>query len=177
MPRKSQIPKTCTVLHGNNLEGETFFVTFLFKSPLEKDTVFLDKEDARREYVLNDVGKIFVGTQKEPRGRRWIYGQFADSVLPAAMLMLNHSKLDYTGRASPILVSRAVSKLVNSENDDKGIVVGNWSGMYDDGMAPWMWTGSAAIMDEYFKNGGEQSVKYGQCWVFAGVATTGTHHD
>lgn len=62
---------------------------------------------------------------------------------------------------------------VNSENDDKGIVVGNWSGMYDDGTAPWMWTGSPAIMDEYFKNGGEQSVKYGQCWVFAGVATTG----
>lgn len=45
--------------------------------------------------------------------------------------------------------------------------------MYDDGTAPWMWTGSPAIMDEYFKNGGEQSVKYGQCWVFAGVATTG----
>lgn len=40
-----------------------------------EDTVFLDKEDARKEYVLNDVGKIFVGTQKEPRGRRWIYGQ------------------------------------------------------------------------------------------------------
>ncbi|XP_055925322.1 hemocyte protein-glutamine gamma-glutamyltransferase-like [Argiope bruennichi] len=147
-------------------------VYILFNPWSKEDTVFLDREDARREYVLNDVGKIFVGTQKEPRGRRWIYGQFADSVLPAAMLMLNHSKLDYTGRASPILVSRAISKLVNSENDDKGIVVGNWSGMYDDGMAPWMWTGSAAIMDEYFKNGGEQSVKYGQCWVFAGVATT-----
>lgn len=182
----------------------------------------MDKEDARKEYVLNDVGKIFVGTQKEPRGRRWIYGQvklqiscvhifswyihfskvidlchksywnfwafserrigteyfncvtlkqitkvwffknkiihltvhecmflnfillenfvedsilcweyklqrfgcflrllknivwqFADSVLPGAMLMLNHSKLDYTGRASPILVSRAISKLVS----------------------------------------------------------------
>lgn len=144
----------------------------LFNPWSKEDTVFLDKEDARREYVLNDVGKIFVGTQKEPRGRRWIYGQFADSVLPGAMLMLNHSKLDYTGRASPILVSRAISKLVNSENDDKGIVVGNWSGMYDDGTAPWMWTGSPAIMDEYFKNGGEQSVKYGQCWVFAGVATT-----
>lgn len=144
----------------------------LFNPWSREDSVFLDNEDKRREYVLNDVGKIYVGTQKEPKGRRWIYGQFADSVLPAAMLMLNHAKLDYVGRASPILVSRAISKLVNSEDEDKGIVVGNWSGVYDDGVAPWMWTGSAAIMDEYFKNGGEKSVKYGQCWVFAGVTTT-----
>jgi len=29
----------------------------------------------RREYVLNDVGKIYIGSHSKPKGRQWIYGQ------------------------------------------------------------------------------------------------------
>ena len=29
--------------------------------------------------------------------------------------------------------------------------------------------GSVAILEEYMKNGGKTPVKYGQCWVFAGI--------
>lgn len=69
------------------------YIFFTFSFPLE-DTVFLDKEDARREYVLNDVGKIFVGTQKEPRGRRWIYGQVSNASFHIIFMIFNaNSKL------------------------------------------------------------------------------------
>lgn len=59
---------------------------------------------------------------------------------------------------------------VNS-NDDMGVLLGRWDGEYDDGTSPSAWTGSLAILEEYLTTGKE--VLYGQCWVFAGVLTTG----
>ncbi|XP_067135706.1 hemocyte protein-glutamine gamma-glutamyltransferase-like [Centruroides vittatus] len=145
-------------------------IYFLFNPWCQDDPVYMENDNFKKEYVLNDTGKIFVGSHANPRGRRWIYGQFTDSVLPACMFLLELTNLDYTARSNPIKVVRAVSAIVNS-NDDNGVLIGNWSGKYEGGTAPWMWTGSAAILEEYMKNEG-RSVRYGQCWVFAGVTTT-----
>lgn len=60
---------------------------------------------------------------------------------------------------------------VNS-NDDNGILQGNWSGNYDGGESPSSWTGSVDILRKW-KSSGFRPVRYGQCWVFAGVLTTG----
>jgi hypothetical protein len=61
----------------------------------------------------------------------------------------------------------------NTNERDGGVLVGNWSGKYDDGVAPHAWNGSAAILEEFLKK--RKGVKYGQCWTFAAVATTGTY--
>lgn len=142
----------------------------LFNPWCKDDVVYMENEDWRREYVLNDVGKIYMGSWKQPEGRQWIFGQFGDMVLPACSLVLDKSNLTYAARANPVKVVRAISAMVNSA-DDGGIVTGNWSGNYDDGTAPWMWTGSSAILEQYVKTGGT-SVNYGQCWVFSGVCNT-----
>jgi hypothetical protein len=63
---------------------------------------------------------------------------------------------------------------VNS-NDDLGVLQGRWNGQYEDGTAPAAWTGSVPILEEYLDSGSE--VKYGQCWVFAGVVATGKEPD
>lgn len=60
---------------------------------------------------------------------------------------------------------------MNSNDWDQGVLVGKWKGKYDGGTSPSMWTGSVAILEEYMKS--KRSVKYGQCWVFSGVLTTG----
>lgn len=57
-----------------------------------------------------------------------------------------------------------------NSNDDDGILVGRWDGEYTDGTAPSAWTGSVPIIEQYFQN--MKPVKYGQCWVFAGVLST-----
>nr|CAD7425377.1 unnamed protein product [Timema monikensis] len=65
------------------------------------------------------------------------------------------------------------SQPVNSNDEDvsvAGVIHGRWDGDYKDGTAPAAWTGSVAILEEYLTTGKE--VKYGQCWVFAGVVTT-----
>nr|Q05187.1 RecName: Full=Hemocyte protein-glutamine gamma-glutamyltransferase; AltName: Full=Hemocyte transglutaminase; Short=TGase [Tachypleus tridentatus]BAA02134.1 transglutaminase [Tachypleus tridentatus] len=142
----------------------------LFNPWCKQDSVYMEDEQWRKEYVLSDVGKIFTGSFKQPVGRRWIFGQFTDSVLPACMLILERSGLDYTARSNPIKVVRAISAMVNNI-DDEGVLEGRWQEPYDDGVAPWMWTGSSAILEKYLKTRGVP-VKYGQCWVFAGVANT-----
>lgn len=45
------------------------------------------------EYVLNDVGKVWVGPWGSSKGREWVFGQFDACVLPAAMLMFERSDL------------------------------------------------------------------------------------
>ncbi|UYV85179.1 F13A1 [Cordylochernes scorpioides] len=145
-------------------------VYILFNPWSKEDPCYLSKKEDREEYVLNEVGKIFVGTYQQPTGRRWIYGQFGVAVLPAVMFVLERSKLDYTARGNPVRVARAVAALVNAQ-DENGVIVGNWSGQYEGGTAPWTWTGSAAILEQFLQSGGVP-VKFGQCWVFAGVAAT-----
>ncbi|VDI05733.1 transglutaminase 1 [Mytilus galloprovincialis] len=85
------------------------------------------------------------------------------------MCLLDRNKLAWTVRGDPVKVARKLSAITNSQ-DDKGVLVGNWSGSYHGGKSPLDWVGSVAILNEYFKT--KQPVRFGQCWVFSGVLTT-----
>lgn len=147
---------------------ETLYI--LFNPWCPHDHVYLAHEDARQEYVLNELGKIYIGSYSRPVGRKWAYDQFEAPVLSAVVHMLDRSRLTTADRANVVKVARAVSALVNS-HDDAGFLVGNWSGSYGDGLAPWQWTGSAGIFRRFVQTG-FRSVRFGQCWVFGGVTTT-----
>lgn len=60
---------------------------------------------------------------------------------------------------------------INSQ-DDRGILMGKWSGSYSDGVHPTKWTGSGDILRQWAVTN-LMPVKYGQCWVFAAVMCTG----
>lgn len=63
-----------------------------------------------------------------------------------------------------------------NHKDDNGVLEGKWpkSGIqdfYPGGRNPLEWTGSVEILKKYVET--LKPVKYGQCWVFAGLIQTG----
>uniref|UniRef100_A0A452T391 Transglutaminase 6 n=1 Tax=Ursus maritimus TaxID=29073 RepID=A0A452T391_URSMA len=120
----------------------------LFNPWCPEDDVFLDSEEERQEYVLNDSGIIFRGVEKHIRAQGWNYGQFEEDILNICLSILDRSPLhqndpatDVSRRHDPIYVSRAISAMVNS-NNDRGVVQGQWQGKYGGGTSPLHWSGS-----------------------------------
>nr|XP_014698174.2 coagulation factor XIII A chain [Equus asinus] len=151
---------------SRNPETDTYI---LFNPWCEEDAVYLDDAKEREEYVLNDIGVIFYGDISDIKSRSWSYGQFEDGILDACLYVMDRAKMDLSGRGNPIKVSRVGSAMVNAR-DDEGVLVGSWDNVYAYGVPPSAWTGSVDILLEYHSS--ENPVRYGQCWVFAGVFNT-----
>lgn len=88
-------------------------VYILFNPWCPEDSVYMENEDERNEYILNETGKIWCGTFKNPTGKHWIFDQFDEISLPAAVFLLEKSGLATAGRGSPILIARAISAIVS----------------------------------------------------------------
>lgn len=120
--------------------------------------------------MLNDTTLIWRGSHNRLRPSVWKLGQFDEQVLDCALLLLaDVGRVSAAFRGDPVAIARALSAAVNSP-DDNGCVMGNWSEDFAGGTAPTRWLGSAAILQEYWRK--RRPVRYGQCWVFAGVLTT-----
>ncbi|XP_039971498.1 protein-glutamine gamma-glutamyltransferase 2 [Xiphias gladius] len=164
------------VLSVKHRDEETLLATLvvLFNPWCPDDWVFLPDEEERQEYVMNEQGVIYKGSGNYITPMTWDFGQFEDNMVKICMKILdvNHKHLkdpaaDVSARCNPIYVSRVVSAMINCE-DDCGVLQGRWRGPYWGGVLPSRWNGSHAILRRWY-NIDCQPVKYGQCWVFAGV--------
>ncbi|XP_044310848.1 protein-glutamine gamma-glutamyltransferase 2 [Varanus komodoensis] len=151
--------------------------TLLFNPWCPEDSVFLEDEEERLEYVLTQHGLIYQGSSDYIRPIPWNFGQFEDEILDICLQLLDtnpkflaNQDKDCSRRNSPIYISRVVSAMVNCL-DDKGVLFGRWDNQYGDGVSPMAWNGSVDILWRWRKFGC-QPVRYGQCWVFAAVACT-----
>uniref|UniRef100_A0A8D2M9A2 protein-glutamine gamma-glutamyltransferase n=1 Tax=Zonotrichia albicollis TaxID=44394 RepID=A0A8D2M9A2_ZONAL len=166
------------VLAGNKLSSKVLgHFVLLFNPWCPDDDVYMANEKERQEYVLNDSGIIFQGVEKDIQEEAWNYGQFEEDILDISLAVLDRSlnhredpALDVSRRNSPVYVSRVISATVNS-NDDKGVVEGKWSGRFRSGTNPLRWSGSVTILRRWHR-ARYRPVRYGQCWVFAGVTCT-----
>ncbi|CAG0902409.1 unnamed protein product, partial [Darwinula stevensoni] len=103
----TETPNVITGIQEHKVKEDIYI---LFNPWSSGDSVYMEAPEDCEEYVLNDTGKIWVGTFKSQYGRPWVYGQFDDAVLPAVMTLLELAGLQPTDWANPILVVRAISR-------------------------------------------------------------------
>ncbi|XP_048872640.1 coagulation factor XIII A chain-like [Brienomyrus brachyistius] len=142
----------------------------LFNPWAADDTVFMSNESELSEYILNQTGIIYNGDNNTPIPRPWNFGQFESGILDACLLVMDDATIPLSSRGDPVIVSRQASARLNSTDNINGVLVGNWSDNFSDGYAPTSWTGSVKILRSYAQ--GRKPVRYGQCWVFAGIFNT-----
>ncbi|XP_022782995.1 coagulation factor XIII A chain-like isoform X1 [Stylophora pistillata] len=146
-------------------------IIMLFNPWCKDDTVCLDQETSREEYVLNDSGLIWVGTAKKNCGMPWNFGQFEDVSLNTCLWLLERGQLGTAARANPVRVTRCISAMANFNDKDGGVLYGRWDNDYPkDTTAPTAWSGSVAILEKFWQK--KNVVKFAQCWVFSGLVTT-----
>ncbi|XP_076067754.1 hemocyte protein-glutamine gamma-glutamyltransferase-like [Oratosquilla oratoria] len=153
---------------------------YVIFNPFNKeDPVYVENEAQRNEYIINDSGKIFTGTQRNPKGRPFIFGQFNDVTLPAAMVLLEMSRLPHTERGNPVKVVRAITRMMKTRSylDDasldasmEGLMQLRYEGDLRGGETPHQMTGAMGILSEFFRGCG-RPVRFAHCWLLAGVMT------
>ncbi|XP_074867425.1 protein-glutamine gamma-glutamyltransferase 2 [Carettochelys insculpta] len=160
---------------GTSFRLGEFILLFNPWSP--DDSVFLEFDEQRTEYVLTQQGLIYQGSVKFMVPTPWNFGQFEDEIVDICLQLLDTNpkflrdqNRDCSRRSDPAYISRVVSAMVNC-NDDQGVLAGRWDNNYQDGVNPMSWIGSVDILRRWRKYGC-QPVRYGQCWVFAAVACT-----
>ncbi|XP_050435288.1 annulin-like [Adelges cooleyi] len=145
-------------------------IYIIFNPWVQDEDVYLKDDKHREEYVLNEDGLMWRGSYNRMKEVVWKYGQFDKDVLDCCLyLLLKVGKLSFSSCNDPVIVSRVLSAAVNSP-DDMGAVTGNWTEDFGGGTPPIDWLGSSEILQKFYQK--KKSVKYGQCWVFAGVLTT-----
>ncbi|CAL8354304.1 unnamed protein product [Gadus morhua 'NCC'] len=176
-PANAPVGNYYLTMERGDKEASLGRLVVLFNPWCPEDWVYLPEEEERQEYVLNEHGVIYKGTNKYISSVPWDYGQFDEDIMDICMKILDVNPKylrdptdDVSARCNPIYVSRVVSAMINSF-DDAGVLVGCWGKPDRRGVPPSMWSGSVEILKQWRRNGCH-SVKYGQCWVFAGVMCT-----
>ncbi|XP_068119188.1 protein-glutamine gamma-glutamyltransferase 5-like isoform X2 [Hyperolius riggenbachi] len=149
----------------------------LFNPWCSDDDVFLEDEDLRQEYVMNEHGLVYQGAKDFITTVPWNFGQFEDGIADVCLKLLDMNPnflkdpvWDCTRRGDPVYISRIMSAMINS-NDDMGVLESCWDDNFHSGVNPNSWNGSVNILQLWYRSGCKP-VRYGQCWVLAGVMCT-----
>ncbi|XP_064644385.1 protein-glutamine gamma-glutamyltransferase K-like [Lineus longissimus] len=165
---RTKLPKAAPGLK-DMAKHDTSTIFVLFNAWCKEDQVFLDDEDKRVEYVQNQTGRIFKNNKRP--ARKWWFDQCEEISLNTAMMLLNRCGSRFSSRGNATRVSRDISQMCNNNDNDDGILIGNWTGEYGDGTKPTQWARSKNIFKQWWKNN-HKGVKYGQCWVFSAIVTS-----
>nr|WVH01982.1 protein-glutamine gamma-glutamyltransferase K-like isoform X1 [Halisarca dujardinii] len=162
--------KACSLENNGEQTVQGGNVAVLFNPWHKDDDVFMSDASERDEYVMNCSGTMWMGLHDSVCAKPWEYNQFEPYSLDAAMHLLDKSGLGSDLRRSAVHVTRTCTQMVNADDNEGGILVGNWSGNYYGGTRPSSWSGSGAILEQYWRT--KEPVKFAQCWVFGGTLTS-----
>ncbi|NXP55769.1 EPB42 protein, partial [Heliornis fulica] len=172
-PANAPIGQYTLLLHASKCHCHLGNFTLLFNPWCRDDEVFLGNEAQRQEYILNQEGVIYWGTENAVLAQPWDFSQLEEDIVDICFALLDvaeHQDKDHTRRKSPIHVCRTVAAMVNC-NESSGILTECGTGRCCNGTPPSKWLGSSPILRQWFASRCKP-VRHGQCWVFAAVVCT-----
>ncbi|XP_007577616.1 protein-glutamine gamma-glutamyltransferase E [Poecilia formosa] len=99
-------------------ENELAELFVLFNPWCSEDWVFLPNEAERQEYVMNQHGIIYKGSDQYIHGLSWDFGQFEEDMVQICLKLLDLSRKhkrdpadDVSARCNPIYVGRVVTNM------------------------------------------------------------------
>ncbi|KAM8945861.1 protein 4.2-like, partial [Pelodytes ibericus] len=144
----------------------------LFNSWCKDDPVYLYNEAQRQEYVLNEDGIIYLGSESSVQPHPWHFGQFEQEIADISIKFLDMNKnyqkdpeKHFLKRNDPIYVTQVISDVI-SERDEKDRV----AFMVQNGQPSYNWISSVPILQQWFS--ANTQTAYGHHWVFAAVLCT-----
>ncbi|KAM5235428.1 protein 4.2 [Ctenodactylus gundi] len=144
--------------------------TLLFNPWSKGDTVFLQNEAQRQEYLLNQNGLIFLGTagciQEEP----WDFGQFESDVVDLSLDLLSVDKRVQEW-SQPAHVARVLGTLLHAVKKERVLPAPPTQAIQEASPSLDKRRGSAPVLRQWLTGRG-RPVYEGQAWVFAAVACT-----
>ncbi|NWU89857.1 EPB42 protein, partial [Upupa epops] len=171
-PVNAPIGKYALILHASKSYSHLADFILLFNPWCKDDEVFLANEAQRQEYILNQDGTIYWGTENAVLAQPWDFSQFEKDIVDICFTLLDvgehyQKDKDHTQRKNPVYVCRTVAAMLNC-NEFRGILTERGTGQYSNGTPPSTWLRSSAILRQWVASQCKP-VGYGQCWVFAAV--------
>ncbi|NXH20912.1 EPB42 protein, partial [Bucco capensis] len=171
-PANAPIGQYALILHASKTSCQLGNFTLLFNPWCQDDEVFLANEAQRQEYILNQEGIIYWGTENEVLTQPWDFSQFEEDIVDICFTLLDvgerqHRVKDRTQRKNPVHICRTVAAMLNCD-EFRGILTEGGTGQHCNGTAPSQWLGSSPILRQWAASQCKP-VRYGQCWVFAAV--------
>ncbi|XP_067323140.1 protein-glutamine gamma-glutamyltransferase 5-like [Anolis sagrei] len=164
---------SCGHKHSQNLGN--FYV--LFNPWCSDDTVYLDNQAHREEYVLNEDGLIFKGLPKHITTHPWHFGQFQDEILDICLKILDTNTnflrdpgMDCSCRNDPVYISRVLNTMIGCHKK-KSVLKLPSNNNYLQGYNPSLWNGSVPILRQWYQSKCKP-VRYGDCGTCASVLCT-----
>ncbi|NXD84434.1 EPB42 protein, partial [Halcyon senegalensis] len=171
-PANAPIGQYALILHASKSYCHLGNFTLLFNPWCQDDEVFLANEAQRQEYILNQEGVIYRGTENTVLEQPWDFSQFEEDIVDICFTLLDvgerHQKdKDHSKRKNPVYICRTVAAMLNCD-EFRRILIECETGQYYNGTPPSKWLGSSPILRQWVASQCKP-VRYGQCWVFAAV--------
>ncbi|PKU35327.1 erythrocyte membrane protein band [Limosa lapponica baueri] len=116
-PANAPIGHYTLLLHASKAHCLLGNFTLLFNPWCKDDEVFLANEAQRQEYILNQEGIIYWGTENAVLAQPWDFSQFEEHIVDICFLLLDvgerrQRNKDHSQRKSPVHICRTVAAMV-----------------------------------------------------------------
>jgi transglutaminase 1 len=142
---------------------------YLLCNPWMNDDIYaLSTSEQIAEYVMNEHGRIYIGSMNMSRSIPWYFGQFEASVFHAAMTLLDRAPSSDSVHIDESFILRYLCSQIRSNSDDNASIFLSTLNERSSTSTENNYASSTAILKQYLQSN-SQGTHYGSNWQHAAV--------